>query len=131
MSYGRELLDDYAYEINNRRQEKRKYNCPNCGAPMDYAEICPYCKTRLNWFPTVEISYIPARFSQARIEARAKVYLEDLKNGLKERTVLDNLRLQLAEHIPEVWEVKTSSDPFDDSITYFARLLAYKREDKT
>lgn len=129
MSYGRELLDDYAYELNSRGREQREYNCPNCGAPIGYAEICPYCKTRLNWTPTVEILYTPTRYSQSKIEARAKVYLEDLRNGLKEGTVLESLRRQLAEQIPNIWEVRTAEDHIADSVTYFARILAYKKQE--
>ena len=30
---------------------KRRYNCPNCGAPIGYSPKCEYCGTVFEWIP--------------------------------------------------------------------------------
>lgn len=107
----------------------RKYNCPNCGAPIGYTELCVYCGTRLHWIPTTNITFTPTRYERKKLVARAEVNEEDLRSGqLEEKTVLRHLRDQLAERIPEVWEVYTMDDPLEFRKIYEARLLCYGKD---
>ena len=45
--------------------EAKKYNCPNCGAPLDInaAGICPYCQSKIvddskNWVMSKKVSLL-------------------------------------------------------------------------
>ena len=108
--------------------QNKRYNCPNCGAPIGYAEKCAYCGTLLNWIPTKEVRFVPEQMQRTILEARVAVdYGSLIGVGIKEEQIKDELKRQLAEAIPEAWEVCTMEDYRQDSVVYRARLYVWRR----
>lgn len=47
----------------------KKYNCPNCGAPIGYSDKCEYCGTALNWIPMKHIvEFVPAELNMEELK---------------------------------------------------------------
>ena len=106
----------------------KKYNCPNCGAPIGYDEKCAYCGTLLNWVPTTEVRFVPEQMQRSILEARVSIdYRSLIGAGIKEEQIKDELKRQLAEAIPEAWEVQAMQDYKMDSVVYRARLYVWRR----
>ena len=46
---------------------KKIYNCPNCGAPIGYGSKCEYCGTPLDWMP-IDLSPVKIVLHQPRVK---------------------------------------------------------------
>lgn len=107
----------------------RKYNCPNCGAPIGYSEFCSYCGTRLDWMPftSVKVEICPKKIvtlkAVVEVPFSAKEYLDPVEYN---RMVMRQLVDKLAEGIPEYIDVASMDDPALLTTKTYARLLVCK-----
>ena len=105
---------------------ERKYNCPNCGAPIDYTERCSYCGTIVNWMPTLTYEYVPAHIRERILSANLKVPYEIL-----ERVSIGQITTRLAEQmlhaLPASLEVRKYDDPFENSAMFRGKLYINER----
>lgn len=51
----------------SNNNNKKEYNCPNCGAPIGYGSKCEYCGTQLGWMP-IELSPVKIVVQQPRMK---------------------------------------------------------------
>ena len=107
----------------------KKYNCPNCGAPIGYSEVCSYCGTRLNWVPftSVKVEICPKKIvnldAAVAVPFSAKEYLPPDEY---DRMVQKALVSKLAEGIPKFMQVISEEDPALLATKTHARLLVCK-----
>lgn len=107
----------------------KMYNCPNCGAPIGYSEICQYCGTRLSWVPftSVKVEICPKTIvplenvMMVPFEAKAVLPPEDYTN-----MVYHELSRKVAEVIPEFMEIRSMDRLELCSTEIRARLLVCK-----
>ena len=80
----------------------KKYNCPNCGAPIEHSAVCPYCGTRLEWIPTistVEVKISKARIKPVRSKLSVPMYLTRECKEINERWIRDALLSAMKEDL--------------------------------
>ena len=76
----------------------KQYNCPNCGAPMGYAEKCEYCGTLLNWIPTMQIEYVPKNLNVREAKCCVRIS-KDQVDEISFEDILKDLSQKLADFI--------------------------------
>ena len=88
------------------------YNCPNCGAPIGYSEVCQYCGTRLRWIPVQEykIVTVPAKIEVLRSVVQVPVELLHDHADLAHLMVMDNLKREFANELPKLWTLTEEDD---------------------
>lgn len=84
------------------------YNCPNCGAPIGYSEICPYCGTRLRWEPQVSVVEFKP-INERRHTIAARVDIPD-SSSVSEDKIRKELERQLSELLHEYWTIYKDYD---------------------
>lgn len=107
----------------------KNYNCPNCGAPIGYTEICQYCGTRLNWIPftAVKVEICPRKIIPLKsiitvpFEAKALFNASEYSNAVRNELVK-----RLSGDIPQFMDVISSDLPSICATEYQARLLICK-----
>ena len=107
--------------------DKRMYNCPNCGAPIGYRDICPYCGTRLNWKPsTMEIITTYRPVEHARCEVALDLF-EYKHNPDIMRYVGEEMVNRVAREVVKHVKVVEHKDPIRDKI-YFRASIGFVDE---
>ena len=84
---------------------REKCNCPNCGAPIAYEPRCPYCGTKLNWIPTINVQVVQARVVPVRARMRIPMWVmhdkslaqEVLEENKIRSRMIDLMRVELAK----------------------------------
>ena len=107
----------------------KRYNCPNCGAPIGYSDTCQYCGTRLNWIPFTSVKVEICPKTIVPLETKMIVY-DEAKMVLSpqnyESMVYNQLSRKIAEGIPEFMDIRSIDRPELCSTEIRARLLVCK-----
>lgn len=99
----------------------RKYNCPNCGAPIGYSSICPYCGTTLFWLPMTKQ---PSSFDFKELRCEHTFMSDyhtsddDMKAVLL-RIIDEKLKADMSEKIFE-------AIPIEDKKDFYGRVIGRK-----
>ena len=107
----------------------KRYNCPNCGAPIGYSEICQYCGTRLNWIPFTGVKIEIAPKTIIPLKSVVKIPYEHKKLFSAEEYehfVKDKIIRDVAIILPDYMEFETMYDPVLNAEDTIARLLVCK-----
>lgn len=79
---------------------KTIYNCPNCAAPIEYAEICPHCDTPIVWEPMLKSS---GRIHRRIVKPCVAFFLEYPHSGLEREFIDKCLQEQIGKAASEIW----------------------------
>ena len=104
-------------------EQRDLYNCPNCGAPIGYNRICPYCGTRLRWEPypdTLEFKYTCVPVRNAEITAAVPIHLDII--GQSAPYVIRELVQKASAFVVEHIRVKRKEDRITGRVIYSARV---------
>ena len=103
----------------------KEYNCPNCGAPIGFAEKCEYCGTRIEWRPYV-IHLAPQLYyhkthdaSVIRMVKKGALGTENLiAMELAHRELFERLANQMRQNVRVVEEDRGDAVFLSASISY-------------
>ena len=118
-------------------KNQERYNCPNCGAPIDLdSHICAYCGTQFEWkwnpVPLAKIEIVRADvvpiYARLRVPANNLMMLRDCygkdeTEGMLTRQVIEKLMPAIAENV----EIRSMFDPERMEQDVMATLLIGRR----
>ena len=103
----------------------RRYNCPNCGAPINRNSYkCLYCGTEYEWVPMVTITTAAANVRTLRGNASASDdvirFMSDKRSLLSqvEDMIIDSMRPELKK----ILKIKEERDPYMGYTRFFGDL---------
>lgn len=90
----------------------RKYNCPNCGAPIAYSEKCEYCGMLFTWTPTIaDVTLVPRFMNVRQVKVRVSADMYLMRGGSTTREdIVERLKQDLSEFLPSVWTLESEPD---------------------
>lgn len=105
---------------------KKIYNCPNCAAPIGYGPKCEYCGTVLRWEPFDQIKKVYVNVKP--LAADIFINNELLTYDFVRQDIQDKLSRELAQALPEIWELREYDDPYRNGKRYRAVVYVGRKE---
>ena len=107
----------------------KKYNCPNCGAPIGYSNRCQYCGTVLDWTPHIAGTIVYTSLPVDQLVAEVCIP-EIVAKDFEEDFLIDALAKQFLPQVKERMEIRTELRIDTLERCYRARVFMTRRPDK-
>jgi len=91
----------------------RRFNCPNCGAPIrSFSFRCDYCGTEYDWIPVMRVEHLPANVKTLRAGANVS---DDVMRHCSTKSVQNYVGDQIIEamkpKLKEILSIKQERNP--------------------
>ena len=118
--------------MNNDFLERKhgKYNCPNCGAPIEFSEKCKYCGTNIGWMPYElgTIKTIPFKAVPIKCQLSVNKYSDNYYH-IPDEIIENQLKKEMSLKIADSVSIRQVDNFLMHRIDYIGEILVGKPED--